>query len=113
MKSAMAIKPPETALWARRIFSAPMSAKTAGRKIAMAFRRFAKQARLVASGQMSEAGSQPTFDLRSLISGARIWFYGLALRFKRCDMPPKAQSLRPKAFSVFHRTERTAPRINF
>jgi len=71
MKAAMAQKPPETALWARRIFGDSMSAKTAGRKIATAFRRFAKQS--------------------SVSSQVKLALYGFLLRFKRCQMPSSSR----------------------
>jgi hypothetical protein len=113
MKTAMAKKPPETALWARRISFARMSARTAGRKIAMAFRRFAKTSRLAPWVKLAVIGYLVKKLLSSVFSYPsfvlRLRWYSLAIRFKRCDMPRKAQSLRSKSFPVFHRTERTAP----
>jgi hypothetical protein len=89
MKTAMAQKPPETALWPRRIFSARMSAETAGRKIAMAFRRFAKGF--------------------GLPSAAQLALCSIRLRFKRCDMPLATRHSPLNLLRKFHRTERTAP----
>lgn len=66
MKAAMAQKPPETAFLGALVFSARMSAKAAGRKIATAFRRFAKT-----------TGVAPEVKLA---------IYGFLLRFKRCPI---------------------------
>jgi hypothetical protein len=90
MKTAMPIKPTKTALWARRIFSAPMAAETGVRRFAKGFCKNAKGIRLSASGQSSKLRSQAEkpliSDLRSLTS----------------EFPPK-----------FHRTEQTATGFDF
>jgi len=101
---ARAQKRTETALWPRRIFSAPMSAKTGVRVFAMEKNKNAKGIRLVRRSQEAGIRSQPekdpSTDNHQLTTAARLWFYGLALRFKRSGMP-KASSLQPKAFSIF------------
>jgi hypothetical protein len=79
---ARAQKRTETAFWPLRIFSARMSAKTAGRKIATAFRRFAKQSRVSAQVKLA--------------------LYGFLLRFKRCQMP-SFSSLKSAVCGLFTR----------
>lgn len=69
MKTTIPQKTPETAFWARRIFSARMPAKTAGRKIATAFRRFAKQVIGVARQKLCKHEFDLA-DLRKTVSSA-------------------------------------------
>lgn len=93
---AMPQKPTKTALWARRIFSAPMSAKTAGCNFAKGFRRFAKGNSLtagyrVASGEWPDE-KQPSSVVSHLSSSLRLRWYSLRLRFKRCQMPSSRHS---------------------
>ena len=91
MKSPMPVKPPEMALWPLGIFSARMSAKPAGRKITMDFRRFAEAICLEASGNLKPE----TGNLKKLLSSVfgrqssdlRLRWYSIRLRFKRCEMP--------------------------
>lgn len=101
MKPAMAQKPSKTALWPRRIFSAPTPAKTAGRNFAMEKNRFAKEVRRTAGCQVA-GGEWPDEKLPSsvvsrLSSALRLRWYSLRLRFKRSDRP-KVQGLKSKAF---------------
>ncbi len=111
MKSAMAIKPPETALWPRVIFAALLRDITGGRVFAMAKNKNARQVRRSVSGQTSEIRSQPEkpavkgqksevslliSDLRSLTSGVKLRFYAVALRFKRCPLTSDRRSLTSK-----------------
>lgn len=100
MKAAMAQKPPETAFLGALVFSARMSAKAAGRKIATAFRRFAKTTggadgcRVTSGGCPEE--KQPFSAIGRLSSVLRLRWYSLRLRFKRCSLTPDSRSLNPE-----------------